>query len=204
MNKGAKYDEMIKRKSGDELGLFQKYEETFERFREKIIEENIKSIIDFGCGTGNLCGELSEDIKVLGVDRNLEMLEEGKRKYPKMNFIEGSILDVSNINEKADISVSSFVLHGLEEEDKKKVILNMLSLSNEKRIILIDFMFENKEKRKECKEELIKRNRSDLWEFIDSKNYFIVEDLKAYVEKLNLKVSFKHIVNFTWVAEIYN
>jgi len=131
------------------------------------------------------------------------MIQQGKRKYPKMKFIESSILDVSNIKEKADIVVSSYVLHGLIEEEKQKALSNMLLLSDKKRGILIDFMFENIKTKQAYKETFLKNNRSDLWEFIESKHFFIVENLRKYIEKLNLKITFEHVVNFTWIAEIY-
>lgn len=204
LNKGVKYDKMVKEKSGDELGLFDKYEDTFMKVRNKIKGYDVKNIIDFGCGTGNLCGPLSEKMNVIGIDKNSEMIQEGKRKYPKMNFIESSFLDVSNIKEKADIVVSSYVLHGLIEEEKQKVFSNMLLLSDKKRILLVDFMFENMKTKQAYKENLLRNNRADLWKFIESKHFFIVEDLKKYIEKLNLKITFEHVVNFTWIAEIYN
>ena len=65
LNKGVKYDKMVQEKSGDELGLFDKYEDIFIMVRNKIIGYEIKDIIDFGCGTGNLCGSLSENINVI-------------------------------------------------------------------------------------------------------------------------------------------
>lgn len=203
LKKGAKYDKMVQERSGDELGLFDKYEDTFIKIRDKITRYDIKNIIDFGCGTGNLCGLLSEKINVIGIDKSPEMIQEGKRKYPKMNFIESSILDVLNIKEKADIVVSSYVLHGLIEEEKQKALFNMLLLSDQKRVILIDFMFESMKSKEAYKENLLRNNREDLWEFIESKNFFIVEDLRKYIEELNLKISLEHIVNLTWIAEIY-
>lgn len=203
LNKGVIYDKMVQEKSGDELGLFEKYEDTFIKIRDKIIGYDIKNIIDFGCGTGNLCGLLSEKMNVIGIDKSPEMIQEGKRKHPKMNFIESSILDVSNIKEKADIVVSSYVLHGLIEEEKQKALVNMLLLSDKKRVILIDFMFENMKTKQVYKENLLRNRRADLWKFIESKHFFIVEDLRKYIEKLNLKITFEHVVNFTWIAEIY-
>lgn len=202
-NKGAKYDKMVREKSDDELGLFDKYEDIFIEIRDRIIRYDVNSIIDFGCGTGNLCGPLSEKINVIGIDKSYEMIQEGKRKYPKMTFIESSILDVSNIKEKADIVVSSYVLHGLIEEEKQKALSNMLLLNDQKRVILIDFMFENMKSKEEYKENLLRNNRPDLWKFIASKNFFIVEDLRHYIEKLNLKITLKHVVNFIWIAKIY-
>lgn len=202
-NKGAKYDEMVREKSDDELGLFDKYDDIFIEIRDMIIRYDVNSIIDFGCGTGNLCGPLSKKINVIGIDKSYEMIQEGKRKYPKMNFIQSSIFDVSNIKERSDIVVSSYVLHGLIEEEKQKALSNMLLLNDQKRVILIDFMFENMKSKEEYKENLLRNNRPDLWKFIVSKNFFIVEDLRHYIEKLNLKITLEHVVNFTWIAEIY-
>jgi putative AdoMet-dependent methyltransferase len=94
-------------------------------------------------------------------------------------------------------------LHGLTEEEKEKALFNMLLLNDQKRVILIDFMFENMKSKEAYKENLLRNNRPDLWEFIESKNFFIVEDLRKYIEELNLKITLEHIVNFTWIAEIY-
>ncbi|MCB2291372.1 class I SAM-dependent methyltransferase [Clostridium sp. CS001] len=203
LNKGVIYDKMVQEKSGDELGLFDKYEDTLIKIRDKIIGYDIKSIIDFGCGTGNLCGLLSGKMNVIGIAKSSEMIQEGKRKYPEMNFIESSMLDVLNIKEKADIVVSSYVLHGLIKEEKQKALFNMLLLSDKKRAILIDFMFENIKTKQAYKENLLRNNRADLWKFIESKHFFIVEDLRQYIERLNLKITFEHVVNLTWIAEIY-
>lgn len=202
LNKGILYDKMVQEKSDDELGLFDKYEETFMKIRNKILGYNIESVIDFGCGTGNLCGPLSEEIHVIGIDKNPEMIEVGARKYPKMSFIESSILDAPDMKQKADIVVSSYVLHGLVEKEKQQVLFNMLSLSENNRVILIDFMFENMHSRKLYKEKFLRNNRADLWEFIENKNFFIVEDLRKYIEQMGLKVHFEHVANFTWITEI--
>jgi putative AdoMet-dependent methyltransferase len=64
-------------------------------------------------------------------------------------------------------------------------------------------MFENAKSKEEYEEHLLRDNRPDLWEFIESKNFFIVEDLRKYVEENNLKITFEHVVNLTWIAEIY-
>jgi putative AdoMet-dependent methyltransferase len=202
LNKGILYDKMIQEKSDDELGLFDKYQETFVKIREKILSYKVKTIVDFGCGTGNLCGPLSEKINVIGIDKNIEMIEVGKRKYPKMKFVESSIFDSPIRDQKADIVVSSYVLHGLNEKEQQQVLSNMLSISDNSRVILIDFMFENMHLKKEHKERFLRNDRKDLWEFIESKNFFIVEDLRKYIEQMGLMISFEHVGNFTWISEI--
>jgi putative AdoMet-dependent methyltransferase len=202
LNKGILYDKMVQEKSDDELGLFDKYEETFVKIREKILSYEVKTIVDFGCGTGNLCGPLSEKLNVIGIDKNVEMIEVGKRKYPKMKFVESSIFDAPIIKQKVDIAVSSYVLHGLNEKEQQQVLSNMLSISDNSRVILIDFMFENMHLKKEHKERFLRNDRKDLWEFIESKNFFIVEDLRKYIEQMGLMISFEHVGNFTWISEI--
>ena len=201
-NKGIQYDKMIQEKSDDELGLFDKYEETFVKIREKILSYDVKTIVDFGCGTGNLCGPLSEKIKVIGIDKNNQNIEVGKRKNPKKKFVESSIFDAPIIDQKAEIAVSSYVLHGLNEKEQRQVLSNMLSISDNSRVILIDFMFENMHLKKEHKERFLRNDRQDLWDFIESKNFFIVEDLRKYIEQMGLMISFEHVGNFTWIAEI--
>lgn len=193
LNKGILYDKMIQEKSDDELGLFDKYQETFVKIREKILSYKVKTIVDFGCGTGNLCGPLSEKINVIGIDKNIEMIEVGKRKYPNMRFVESSIFDEPIIKQKVDIAVSSYVLHGLNEKEQQQVLSNMLSISDNSRVILIDFMFENMNLKKEHKERFLRNDRDDLWEFIESKNFFIVEDLRKYIEQMGLMISFEHV-----------
>lgn len=202
VNKGISYDKMVYEKSGDELGLFDQYENILQTVRDKISNNKFKSIIDFGCGTGNLCGPLSDSLNVVGIDRNIEMIEVGRNKFPKMTFIEDSFLDLTVIKDQADVVVSSYVLHGLLEDEKQQAISNMLKLSKNNKIIIIDFMFKNMAAKKRCKDNLLKNNQNELWQFIESKNYFIVENFKKHIKKLNLKARFEHIVNFTWIVEI--
>ena len=68
-NKAVKFDKMVRDKYKDELGLFERYDEILSAIRRKIIEHKAMQVIDIGCGTGNLCGELSGKINVLLVFR---------------------------------------------------------------------------------------------------------------------------------------
>lgn len=85
------------------------------------------------------------------------------------------------------------MLHGLNEKEQEQALLNMLSLSDNSRVILIDFMFENMYLKKENKDRFLRNDREDLWEFIESKNFFIVEDLRKYIEQMGLMNSFEHV-----------
>ncbi len=80
-NKAVKFDKMVRDKTNDELGLFSMYDDILADIRNRIIKYNAKKVIDIGCGTGNLCGELSDSIEVLGIDQSLEMILQAKNKY---------------------------------------------------------------------------------------------------------------------------
>ena len=59
------------------------------RIVKKIIERNkhTNSILDIGCGGGNLCVDLAkEGYKVKGVDESSEMIKIAKRSVEKLNF----------------------------------------------------------------------------------------------------------------------
>ncbi|MEF9840266.1 MAG: class I SAM-dependent methyltransferase [Cellulosilyticaceae bacterium] len=202
-NKGTNYDKMVIFSRDDELGLFEKYEEVLQMVRDRINKYNCTSVIDFGCGTGNLCGPLSNDIEVIGIDRSIDMINTGKSKFHSMRFIEGDFIDLQRLNKSADIVVSSYVLHGLTNNEKEQAISYMMKLSKRGRIILVDFMFESNEEKENYRDTFIKGNKRELWDFISGKNYFIVEKLKESIENRGLKINTEHIVNFTWIVEIY-
>ncbi len=92
-NKAVKFDKMVRDKTNDELGLFSMYDDILADIRNRIIKYNAKKVIDIGCGTGNLCGELSDSIEVLGIDQSLEMILQAKNKYRNMNLKLGNFLD---------------------------------------------------------------------------------------------------------------
>ena len=73
------------------------------------------SILDFGCGMGDLYGYLSKNTdvdldKYLGIDINDVLLEEAGKRYPKANFILRDILkDSFALDEKFDFVFASGV-----------------------------------------------------------------------------------------------
>jgi len=202
-NKGIKFDKMVRDKDNDELGLFEKYDEILFEIRSRISKHKAKSVIDIGCGTGNLCGELSEKIEVIGVDSNLEMLEHAKSKYKNMNFKLGSFLDKPFRENDVDIVVTTYAFHGLNDNEKKEAINNMLEyLKDDGKIIIADFMFANDMEREKCINNLLSNGREDLLDVITYKYYTNVEFLEKYIKSLNCKISSEHIVNYTWLVEI--
>jgi putative AdoMet-dependent methyltransferase len=202
-NTAVKFDNMVKDRSKDELGLFEGYDEIFNEIREEILKSKAKKILDIGCGTGNLCGGLSETLDVVGIDQSLEMLTYAKKKYNNLELKLGSFLDKPFYKNEFDIVITTYAFHNLNCSDKKKALNNMLEyLKPDGKIIIIDFMFLNDEEKEKIKNNFYNKKRQDLWKVIDSKYYTNVENLKSYVQSLGCKIQCKHIVNFTWKVEI--
>lgn len=202
-NKAVKFDELVKDQSRDELGLFRKYDEILEETRRRIVEHGAKSILDIGCGTGNLCGELSKKLDVMGIDQSLEMLLQAKRKYKNMKLKLGNFLDKPFCKDRFDIVVTTYALHSLDYDQKKKALRHMLEYVKGKgKIIIVDFMFLNESERIKIRDDLCNRGRNDLLTAIDNRFYTNVEKLKKYVETMGYKIDCEPIVNFTWIVEI--
>ena len=202
-NKAIKFDKMVRNRSNDELGLFEKYDEILSKIRGRIIEHKAVSVIDIGCGTGNLCGELSEIMDITGIDQSLEMILEAKKKYNNMKFKLGNFLDKPFRKNDVDIVVTTYAFHSLNDSEKKEAIKYMLEyLKYDGKIIIVDFMFSNNAEREKCKNHLYDKGRQDLWSVINNKYYTNLEELKRYISLLDYKISSEHIVNFTWIVEI--
>ncbi len=202
-NKAMKYDKMVNDRANDELGLFEKYDEILEEIRCMIIEHKAQEVLDIGCGTGNLCGSLGSKIKVVGMDQSLEMLLQAKRKYENMKLKLGNFLDKPFDTNRFDVVVSTFAFHTLNNEEKKIALYHMLEFINEKgKIIIGDFMFTNDSERESCREKLCAQHQFDLWEVIEKRHYTNLENFSEYVKSLGLRVTCRHIVNFTWLMVI--
>ena len=89
------------------------------------------TVLDLGCGTGNLTSILAERVgpggKVIGVDPDKERLHVAREKYRASNlsFLEGSSEDFPE--DKYDIVFSNYVLHWIVDKEKlfKKVHQNL-------------------------------------------------------------------------------
>ncbi|MDS0524577.1 class I SAM-dependent methyltransferase [Clostridium sp. SHJSY1] len=199
----VKFDNMARFPKNDELGLFKNYDKILEETRRRIIEHNGQYILDIGCGTGNLCGELNETYSIIGMDKNLEMLKRAKEKYQHINFKIGNFLDTPFKENFFDIVVSTFVFHILNEEEKRIAIKNMLKyIKDNGKIIIVDYMFLDSKEKDEYKKNFNLNKREDLWDFISSKHYTNIEELKNHIVKFNYNIIIQHIVNFTWIIEI--
>ena len=187
----------------DALHIFQGYGEIMSKVKETIMVSAPSSVLDIGCGTSSLCGELSERIEVVGMDQSIEMLFIAKGRYPYLNTRVGNFLDAPYCSNHFDVVVSTYAFHHLQSEEKLKAINYMCDyLKDNGRIVIADLMFLNKEEREKCRENFISQGRADLWEIVEDEYYSDIEELKAYALLKGLSFHYEHMINFTWMVVI--
>jgi len=77
-----------------------------------------ESILDIGCGTGDLTNEISKaGAQVIGIDNSEEMIRKARIKYPQLQFLIKSADDFS-FNNKFDALFSNAALHWVLEKEK--------------------------------------------------------------------------------------
>ncbi len=128
-------------------GLFYK---TQKKYYTKIIEDMsskldltaFKTALDVGCGTGALCSVLNEmGLKVTGIDPAEKMLNIARNKpenkairFIKANASEGLPFDRKTF----DISLASYVAHGLQPNERKQMYSEMSRVTSSK-VIIYDY-----------------------------------------------------------------
>jgi drug/metabolite transporter (DMT)-like permease len=139
-------------------GLFyqyqrRKYKKLLGRLSDELGLNQYQDVIDVGCGTGALCSELSErGFRVTGLDSSSEMLRVARKKLMDENIrlYRSDFLQGTPFGDKSfDISLSSFVLHGMPYHERKKLYQEMQRITkhaiiiydyNDRRSFLIDIV----------------------------------------------------------------
>ena len=128
-------------------GLFfyyqkKKYNDILEIICEELDLFQYKDVVDLGCGTGALCSELlRRGFRVTGVDSSSKMLEIAKEKLKETNvkLVRSNVLNELPFADKSfDISITSFVAHGLKPEERE-VLYREMSRITKKTIIIYDY-----------------------------------------------------------------
>jgi trans-aconitate methyltransferase len=83
------------------------------------------SILDVGCGTGDLAATLAQlapQGQVVGIDASSSMLTEAHRRHPRLRFVECAAQDITPDVGSFDLAVSTAVLHWIREADHPEVL----------------------------------------------------------------------------------
>ncbi|URZ04449.1 MerR family transcriptional regulator [Clostridium felsineum] len=195
------YDDCVKKDGADTLGLFSKYDFILESIVRKIGDR--RKVIDIGCGTANIVKKLNQNVQYTGIDQSIEMLILAKEKNKNIKLRLGNFLDKPFIENEFDVVISSFALHHLKPDEKKVAVRNLLRyIKNNGKIVIADLMFLNKEERERKKKWFISNKREKEWGVIEDEYYTDIEEMKNYVESLEKKLIYQHVVNYTFIIEI--
>jgi trans-aconitate 2-methyltransferase len=85
----------------------------------RIPEVDPASIVDPGCGTGNLTAPLAErwpDARVRGIDSSLEMVNRARADHPTLAWQVGDV-STWKPTEAVDVIHSNAILHWLDDHD---------------------------------------------------------------------------------------
>ena len=137
----------MKKKSNDNFlfnfiapiyGLFYKSQKknyliTIENMREEINIADYNNIVDVGCGTGALCSVLNQEgLQVTGIEPAEKMLKIGSKKAENSNidFVKcGTCSKLPFPDKSFDLSIASYVAHGLKPHERKQLFLEMKRLT---------------------------------------------------------------------------
>lgn len=135
--------------------------------------------LDIGCGTGALCHTLNDlGYNAVGIDAASNMIHQARKKNvdSNINFQIGNVLKGLDFLDKSfDIVISSYVVHGLNKDDRYKLYKESSRLARNK-IIFHDYNGE-------------RRILTDILERLEGGDYFnfikaVPEEMKEYFSKV--------------------
>lgn len=128
-------------------GLFferqkRKFREVLYRVGPKLNLPGFRTILDVGCGTGALCSVLQEEgLEVTGIEPAEKMLSIAKRKTrgQDIRLLQANVLDgLPFADSSFDISIASYVAHGLLPDERKRLYKEMGRVTREY-VVIYDY-----------------------------------------------------------------
>ena len=156
------------------------YKSALDNIKNQLDLKSYNSAIDIGCGTGALCNVLYNfGLSVTGIDPAKGMIETAIKKSNKnIEFLQADVLrGLPCKNNSFDIAISSFVAHGMNPMERKKLYSEMNRVA--KRLVIIYDYNENRS--------LI----TDVAEWLEGGDYFnFIKTIKFELEEFigNIKI----------------
>jgi len=170
-----KYEEEAKQdwKDKKHVDLFLKY-----------LKKNA-SILDIGCGTGELIKYYSDrGFVITGLDISEKMIKISKEKVPSASFIKTSLYDIHKIEEKFDAISATFVLVNIPKEKIDEVIKKVYEKLNKGGVFFIVFTIALKEGLQQepldnsCKYYAINYSNEEIIDILKNNGFKILESIK--------------------------
>lgn len=121
----------------------QKYAEDLEVFCNQFDKDDQLSILDIGCGPGNLSKFISdkiENIKILGIDISDKMIDLARLNVPDAKFLILDSTKVLDLNQQFDGIVCGFCLPYMSEAEVVKLIEHSNEILNYEGILYLSFI----------------------------------------------------------------
>lgn len=123
------------------------YDDSYDSFCEEI---NIPkpSILDIGCGPGNISKYISDkipDADIYGIDYSEKMIQLAKKNVPNGEFEVMDCRDIHKITRKFDAIISGFCLPYLDEREAGIFFSDINNLLNKNGILYLSFVEGNPE-----------------------------------------------------------
>ena len=119
-----------------------RYETVIDSVSEEVDLISYRTVLDVGCGTGALCSVLNKKgLAVTGIDPADKMLKIAKRQPENkiITFIQANVLEQLPFEDKSfDISIASYVAHGLQKNERKQMYVEMSRVTKSK-VIVYDY-----------------------------------------------------------------
>lgn len=161
----AEADRILEKRRLEETHFFDSIAEDWEKLKKEIIgEANLNSmileavplsdtIVDMGCGTGDLMGSLRKKARqVIGVDKSPKMLEAAKQRFTNdgknVDLRIGELEHLPLGNGEADLAVINMVLHHVLDPVKTFQEAYRV-LKKGKNFIIVDLLHHHRERMRE-------------------------------------------------------
>jgi len=193
------YDSSVKSADEEDRYPFAGYGRIINAVYETVMARAPAKILDIGFGTAVLTSRLYDvGNNITGIDFSTEMLDMAKGKMPEADLLRWDFtqgIPTALANEKFDFIISTYALHHLEDDEKIKMIADLLDLLNPTGAILIgDICFLTREDLLACKTAC-----GDLWD--DSESYFVPAEIKDALKEI-CRLSYRPISFCSGLIEI--
>ena len=164
---------------------FAGYKVLLNEIYNRVLSASQKTVLDIGFGTGTLSAKLyAKGCSIFGQDFSERMIALAQAKMPLAKLYQGD-LSQGLVNEvkkqKYDVVIATYSLHHLADEQKVRLLNELLTLLNDGGCIYVgDIAFETRQKLEECRAQT-----GDEWD--DEEHYFVFEELKRFFPKLKIQ-----------------
>lgn len=171
------YDKSVQLSEESNTYPFAAYKQVLNTIYRTIRENNGKTVLDIGFGTGTLTTKLYHDgVSITGIDFSPKMIQIAQEKMPEARLIEFDFtagLPQELLTEKFDYIVCTYAIHHLTREQKVHFLTLLKSvLQPHGEILLGDVIFQSAEDRQRCI-----ASTGDSWD--EDEVYIVMDELTA-------------------------